>query len=425
MQQASHKIELKPNDKQKTYFRKACGIFRFVWNWALATWDLQYKDYLIAKQKDPNTTLKPPNALSLKKLFNNTIKKDPKFGWLYEVTKYASQQPFLNLQKAFDRFFKKASKRPKFKSKSRGKDSFYIGGDQIKVEGRKIWIPLLGWVRMRESLRFEGKINSVTISRHADRWYASIQVEVESTNSIKSNKSILKHSESQASVGVDLGINTAVQLSNGISIKSPKPLGEYLRRMARYQRKLSKKTKGSRNRARLQMKISRIHKKIADVREDFLHKTTSYLASNYSAIGIEDLNVKGMVRNRKLSRAISDVGFGEFRRQLEYKSKMHGIDLKVFDRFYPSSKRCHCCANIKSDLSLSDRMYLCDVCGTKIDRDLNASINLEPVPRVHREFTPVEITALERQAGLVFTTSIELKRNRKLTSDAYHLDRFE
>ena len=422
----SHKIELKPNDKQKTYFKKACGVFRFVWNWALMTWNLQYEAYREAKLKDPDITVKPPNALSLKKLFNNTIKKEPKFEWLYEVTKYASQQPFINLQKSWDRFFKKSSNRPRFKSKSRGKDSFYIGGDQIKVKANQIWIPLLGWVRMRECLRFEGKINSVTISRQADRWYVSIQVEITNiSNSLKSKKVISNGSENQAPVGVDLGLNTAVQLSNGISIKAPKPLSEYLRRMARYQRKFSKMTKGSKNRAKLRMKISRLHKRISNMREDFLHKTTSYLVYNYSSVGIEDLNVKGMVKNRKLSRAISDVGFGEFRRQLSYKSSMCEIPLKVFDRFFPSSKSCNCCKNIKSDLSLSDRTYICDVCGNKIDRDLNASINLEPVPRVHREFTPVEITALERQTSLVFATSIELKRSRKLTSNEYRLDRFE
>ena len=426
MQQMSHKVELKPNNEQKTYFKKASGTSRFTWNWALAAWNSSYEAYAKAKKADPNTKLEPPNALSLKKQFNNTIKKDPKYDWLYEVTKYASQQPFIHLQKGFSRFFQKLSNRPKFKAKSRGEDSFYIGGDQLKVEGKKIWIPLLGWVRMREDLRFDGKINSATISRHADRWYASIQVQVEDVSSSRpKSKCTVAGSESQAPVGVDLGLNTAVQLSNGISIKSPKPLGEHLKRLARYQRQLCKKKKGSNNRTKAKLKVSRLHKKISDVREDFLHKSTSYLVFNYSSIGIEDLNVKGMVKNSKLSRAISDVGFGEFRRQLTYKSASRGVELKVFDRFYPSSKTCSCCKHVKTDLSLSTRLYVCDECGAEIDRDLNASINLEPVPRVNREFTPAEITALEKQAGVCFTTSIDQKRSRKLTSDVYHLDKFE
>lgn len=388
--QIAHKIELKANQVQMTYFKKACGVARFTWNWGLLEWNRRTE----AK--------KNPSGMGLKREFNAIKRKE--FPWVYEVTKYASQQPFLNLQDAWKRYLKKLAGKPRFKKKGKSYDSFYIGGDQIKLDEtkRKVKIPNLGWVRMREALRFHGKINSVVISRTADRWYVSIQAD--------SPIQFPKH-KNQVSVGVDLGINALATLSNGISFEAPKPLKKLLWRLKRQSRNYCRKTKGSNNSNKQMMKLSRLHLKIANTRKDTLHKVTTFLASSNSPIGIEDLNVKDMVKNHKLARAISDVGFGEFRRQLEYKCAWREGIVVTHDRFFPSSKKCSICGLIKKTLSLSERIYSCE-CGLKIDRDLNASINLDPVPKVLRELTPVEMAALRKSVYPVFVTSIAETGNK-------------
>jgi putative transposase len=388
--QIAHKIELKSNNTQKTYFKKACGISRFTWNWALGKWNEQYASGL------------KPSGMGLKKQFNAI--KEAEYSWTYEVTKYASQQPFLDLQEAFNRFFKKLGGRPKFKKKGKSHDSFYIGGDQIKLDEtkRRIKIPNLGWVRMREELRFSGKINSVVVSRTADRWFASIQVDTPIQ--------FPKH-ENQVSVGIDLGIHKLATLSHGIAFEAPKPLKKLLWRLKRQSRKLSRKTLGSNNSKKQIEKLARLHMRIGNIRKDTLHKVTSFLAFTYAQIGIEDLNVKGMVRNRKLARSISDVGFGEFRRQIEYKTEWRNGKIVVHGRFFPSSKKCSNCDLIKESLSLSERVFKCE-CSLEIDRDLNASINLDPVPKVLREFTPVEMKALRKSVHPVSVTSINESGNK-------------
>jgi putative transposase len=382
--QIAHKIELKSNRTQETYYRKACGVSRFTWNWALAEWDVQYK------------AQKKPSGMSLKKEFN-AIKQE-QFPWTYEVTKYASQQPFLDLQDAWKRFFKKLGGKPKFKKKGKSHDSFYIGGDQIQIDEskKKIRIPNLGWIKMREELRFSGKINSVVISRTADRWFAAIQVDCP--------LQFPKH-ENQVSVGVDLGIHKFATLSDGVAFEAPKPLKKLLRQLKRKSRALSKKIQGSNQSKKQASKLARLHMRIANIRKDMLHKVSTFLASHYSQIGIEDLHVKGMVKNRKLSRAISDMGWGEFRRQLAYKTQWREGAIHFQDRFYPSSKKCSLCGNLKEALSLAERIYLCE-CGLVIDRDWNAAINLKPVPKVLREFTPAEMTALRKSVHPILVTSI-------------------
>src|SRR5689334_17982789 len=203
----THKIQIDPIHKQQVYFRKACGVSRFAWNWGLSKWEETYKS--------GNKT----NALALKKEFNRL--KEQEFPWVYEVTKYASQQPFINLQRAFQGFFSKRTKYPKYKKKGI-RDSFYIGGDQVKIVGKYVKIPNLGWVRLRESLRFEGKINGVTISLKADLWFISVSVET---------SQLPAACESQAVVGVDLGIKAFATFSNGKSIPTNQPLKAKLGRL--------------------------------------------------------------------------------------------------------------------------------------------------------------------------------------------------
>jgi len=382
--QVAHKIELKANQTQKTYFRKACGVSRFAWNWGLAHWVKQYEEG------------HRPSGMSLKKEFNQI--KRAQFPWTYEVTKYASQQPFLDLQDAWSRFFKKQAERPKFKKKGKSRDSFYVGGDQIKFDERRIWIPNLGWVRTREKLRFKGKINSVVVSRTADRWFVSVQVEADI---------LVPQHEKQMPTGIDVGIIHLATLSTGIIFEAPKPLKKLLRKLKRMNRELSKMQKGSHRFEKQKLKLARLHARIANIRRDHLNKITTWIADHHSDIGLEDLNVQGMMKNRKLSRAIADLGFYEFKRQLTYKLSWRGGKIHLFDRFYPSSKKCSNpdCERSKEELSLSERTYSCE-CGLTIDRDLNAARNLNPIPKVIREYTPGEMTALGKQAGLVFLTSI-------------------
>lgn len=349
----THKIRLDATCKQDKYFRKACGVARFTWNWALARWEERYK----AGEKT--------NALDLKKEFNAL--KSEQYPWTYEVTKYASQQPFIFLQRAFGAFFDKRARYPKFKKKGLH-DSFYIGGDQIQIVGKQVKIPNLGWVRLREFLRFEGKINSVTISRTADHWYMSVSVE---TNHQPTR------CENQASVGVDLGLKALATLSGGQSIPPNQPLKKQLIRLKRLQRRLSAKKQGSKNRQKAKLRLARLHYKISCMRSDTLHKLTTNLTTTYKQIVIEDLDIEEMVKSKMLARSIMDAGWYEFRRQLTYKAKLRGNQIFVAERWFASSKRCSSCGNVKKALSLSERIYKCEKCLLEMDRDVNAAKCLE------------------------------------------------
>ena len=229
----------------------------------------------------------------------------------------------------------------------------------------------LGWVRMRESLRFTGKILSATISRVADRWFVSITVDTH-------DGSHLPKAENQGAVGVDLGVSALATLSTGEPpIPGPKAHKALLDRLRRLSRSLSRKTKGSANRHKAKAKLARLHARIAAIRSDALHKLTTDLTRRFHTIGIEDLNVRGMMANRHLARSIADMGFFEFRRQLEYKAAMRGGVVQVADRFYASSKTCSACGHKLDALPLSVREWTCPACGVIHDRDLNAAINLK------------------------------------------------
>jgi len=348
----SHKIRLDPNKEQIVYFAKACGIARFAWNWGLAEWQEQYGAGL------------KPSGLSLKKEFNAL--KGTDFRWTYEVTKYACQQPFIFLQKAFVNFFGGTAEYPKFKKKGIH-DSFYIGNDHFDIEGKKIRFPKLGRVKMRECLRFSGKIISATVSKTAGMWFVSISVKLGTSPTA---------CESQAVAGVDLGIAKLATVSDGSVTENPKAYRKLEKKLAKIQRSLSRKVKGSKNREKAKRRVAGLHYRISCIRQDTVYKLTAGLIRNYPVIVIEDLNVKGMMANSKLSKAVADTGFYEFRRQLEYKMKMSGGMLLIADRFFPSTKKCSQCGNISSEITLSDRIYTCPVCGLVIDRDYNAALNL-------------------------------------------------
>ena len=381
--QRSHQILLDPTFAQERYFTRACGVSRFTWNFALAEWQRQYAEG------------GKPSGSELKRYFNAI--RHVVFPWTDEVLRDATSQPFANLQSAFTRFFKKQSRFPKFKKKG-VHDSFYMANDRIEVDGQRIRVPRLGWVRMHEALRFTGKILSAVVSRIADKWFVSIAVDTQVAPAIREN---------QAVVGVDLGIKTLATLSTGERFDAPKPLAWYLDKLRRLNRALSRKQKGSRNRWKAREQLARLHYRIGCIRRDTLHKLTTYLTRTFGTIVLEDLNVAGMVKNRHLSRAISDLGLFEFRRQVEYKSEANGSRVIIADRWFPSSKLCSACGYKLDDLPLSVREWTCPKCGVIHDRDDNASQNLKQLGQAMPEVTPVETEALARPHGRVKLPSVK------------------
>lgn len=366
--QLTHKIALKPTPFQQTYFKKAAGTSRFVWNWGLAKWK---EEYALGQK---------PNAMALKKSFNAI--KYIKYPWLHEIHRDCHAQPFAYLGKAWNKFFneikhKKSAHEPKFKKKHRSRDAFYIANDKFSLDEKQIRLPKIGWIKMTESLRFTGKILGATVSRTANRWYVAIQVDIPDYEAKKSRTG-------HEILGVDFGIKAAVTISSGESILSPKPLKSALRRLKIRSRSLSRKIKTkkekiyiSNNRKKSSLKLAKLHARIVNLRADFTHKLTTRLIRENQAVVIEDLNVAGMLKNKKLSRAISDIGFGSLRRQLEYKSLRYDTTLIIADRWYPSSKLCSNCGFKKDSLTLKERTWKCHICGSVHDRDINAALNLK------------------------------------------------
>ena len=263
---------------------------------------------------------------------------------------------------------------PKFKAKDRATPRFAYTTDFRLIEGdpKALRLPKVGRVHCMEDVaeRVGGaRVLRVTVSRRAGRWYAALTVE-------RDDKPVTKPPRGGA-VGVDLGIKTLATLSDGTVIENPRPLKKTEQKLKQAQKALSRKAMGSNRRAKARAKVARIHARVANQRQDAMHKATTWLASTYSHISIEDLNAAGMVKNRRLAKAVSDAAFGEFRRQLDYKTARTGAALHVVDRWYPSSKTCSKCGRVKAKLSLAERVYRCDGCGLAIDRDLNAAINIK------------------------------------------------
>lgn len=367
-----HVIRLEPNNKQAAYFAKACGVARLAYNWALNEWQRQYqadktyRDYCTTNNLPiDDSQLNKPSQGKLRKQLN-AIKRE-QYPFMLEVTKCSPQMAIIQLGDAFNRFFKGQAKYPK--SRKKGKDDrFTLSNDQFRIDGQRIKIPNLGWVKMSEPLRFDGKTLSAKVFKKGGQWFVSVAVELAQV--------IQPKPKTGKAVGIDLGIKDLLVLSNGMKIQAPKPLKTQLAKLRRLNKSLSRKQKGSNNREKAKTKLSRLHAKIGNIRSNSLHQITTYLVSEYDVLAIEDLNVSGMVKNRKLSRAISDLGFYELKRQLIYKANQWGKAVKSVDRFYPSTKTCHCCGHKVDELPLSVRMWQCPSCHTQHDRDINASMNI-------------------------------------------------
>lgn len=356
------RFELDPSNSVHTLLAKHAGTARFAWNWSLKR--------RIERFETQGGKEKFTNAIEEHRELN--LLKPSEFPWMYEVSKCAPQEALRDLDRAFRAFWSRRKEGvgfPKFKKKFRSKDSFRLTGS-IKVQDRYVKLPRLGTIRLKERVsgRVRGEILSATVSRVADRWFVSLTT-YENHPDPTPNEGF--------AVGVDLGIKTFAVCSDGKKIESPKALQRAQAVLRRAQQAHSRKTKGSRNRRKSAQKIAKIHMRVANVRRDFLHKVTTELAKTKSIVVIEDLNVKGMIKNHCLSSKIMDAGWGEFRRQLVYKTEWYGSKLVVADRWYPSSKRCSDCGFTLKKLALSEREWVCHQCGVTHDRDENASINLE------------------------------------------------
>lgn len=368
--QRAHVIRLNPTPEQEVYFRKACGVARHAYNWALARW----KE---ARAKGERVKIK-----DLKAEYNRI--KGEQFPWVYEVTKCAPEQAFSDLNQAFANYWrmKREGTQPKlkkprkdgeeagfphFKSKKHDRLSFYLANDKVSVSGHTLLVPKLGEVNLTEALRFEGKIMSATISYRAGWWFISISVEVEHETP----------SHHGGTVGIDLGVKTLATLSTGEVYENQRHYRRNVGRIIGLNKGLSRKVEGSQNWWKNAKKLAKAHYRVSNQRADALHKMTTHVACTYTLIGLEDLNIKGMLANHKLAQAISDASFFEIKRQLLYKSEQHGGYVQLVDRWFPSSKTCSACGWVDDYLTLADRVFVCEACGLSLDRDLNAAMNIK------------------------------------------------
>ena len=379
----SFKTELDLNNKQKTLCARHAGTARHAYNWALAL----CKQLLNHNKNNPTDKIKFPTSIDLHKLLVASVKVENP--WYYQSSKCSPQEALRNLIKAFKRMHqikgsgesgrredspRKTSRFPRFKKKNVS-DSFYLEGS-LKISGSKIKLPTIGWVNCHEQLPSVAPKN-VTVSKRAGRWFIAFKLDA-----IPTNNQLLGQP-----VGVDLGINTLATCSNGFVAPNPKAYRKAKRKLAKLQKELCRRTKGGLNREKTKLKLTKKHYQISSIRSDALHKLTTYLAKNHSEVWVEDLNVSGMLKNHKLAAAISDCGFYEFKRQLEYKTAWYGSSLHVINRWFPSSQLCSSCG-AKQSMSLNVRQYDCPSCNLSIDRDLNASINILNYSRLAQSCKP-------------------------------------
>ena len=351
------KYRIYPNKSQKELLSKTFGCVRVIWNANVESFN-SYN-----KENNPKPKIITKSDLIIDK------------PWLNEVSASAIQQKIRDFQEIVKQFFSKTRKkkinRPTFKKKSNNQ-SYRLPNQKFSLKGNKIRLEKIGWIKMSidRNIPDNSKILSCTISMNCcGQYFVSVLVDTEINHKAKTGKS----------VGIDLGLKSFATLSDDIVIDNIKFFREKQSEIAKMQRHLSRKIKGSNRYRKNKLRIARIHNKIANKRAYFLHNVTTMLINNYDIICIEDLNVSGMLSNHKLSKAISDTSFYQFRSMLEYKCKWYEKELAIIDRFYPSSKTCSNCGWKNDNLTLSDRIFRCDNCHTQIDRDLNAAINIKRV----------------------------------------------
>jgi len=371
-----YKTELDPNDRQAAKFRRFAWIRDFVFNLGLWEWERQYKRDM------------KPNAWKLRKQFNEA--KREYFPEALEAPYAVTETAFRDLGDAFKHFFRrvKNGEEPGYPKMAHGAQSFCVRN--IDVEHDRVRITGVGWVNLKE----RGYIPTTdtgkkfgtyaTISKRAGRWFVSV-LAYEDIEPVDINGHVM---------GVDLGIHHLAVCSDGKVFENPKALTQGLRKLGRLGKELARRKKGGKNWKKTKAKLQKAHYRVSNIRESALHEVSSYLVRKAPhMVVIEDLNIKGMVKNRHLARAVSDAAFYKLRRQIEYKSEWAGIEVLVADRWMPSSKTCSRCGCIKEDLTLADRMFVCEHCGYEVDRDLNAAMNLAALgERTNGAGLPGELT---------------------------------
>lgn len=351
-----YRFRFYPTEGQKRELARVFGACRYVYNWALrARTDAFFKEGVRIGYHESSAML-------------TALKRSPDHAWLNEISCVPPQQALRHLQTAFVNFFEKRARYPKFKKKM-GDQSAEYTRSAFKWDSRNKNLSLsgIGRLRVKWSREFDSAPTTVTVSRDtAERYFVTLCLD----------ENPEKLAPVHQAVGIDLGISALATLSTGEKIRNPRHLLEAQRRLLRAQRALSRKTKGSRRRAVQRLKVAKLHTRVADARCDYLHKVTTDLARRFDVIAVEDLNVRGMTKNHGLARALSDVALGEFLSMLRYKCEWYGRELKVVDRFYPSSKRCFDCGHVLEELDLGCREWRCPECGKKHDRDKNAAKNI-------------------------------------------------
>lgn len=380
----SYKTEIKPTKQQIVKINQSIGICRFLYNSYIAKNKELYELY---KQGEIDKNHSFMSANDFDKYINHEIKTQNEFKWIDNCGAKARKKSMCNAETAFKRFFKCKSKFPKFKKKNKQDIKLYFPKDNstdLAIERHRIKIPTLKWMRIKEFgyIPNDGNVISAYISKQANKYYISVVIEVKNVKCIK---------EKSTPIGIDLGIKDFAICSNGVTkrnINKINKIKKLEKKLKREKRCLSRKYEDLKRRSRKGEEntkqnifkqiiiIQRIYCKLTNIRTDYINKTVSEIVEqNPSSITIEDLNVKGMMKNKHLSKAVAQQKFYEFRIKLTNKCKQNNIELRVVDRWYPSSKLCHKCGTIKKDLKLSDREYICE-CGYHADRDYNASINL-------------------------------------------------
>jgi len=349
-----------PDAAQQQVLARTFGCVRVVWNRTLAERRRRWR------QEHRGTTYAQTDAAL------TVLKKDPELAWLNEVSSVPLQQALRHQHGAFRAFFGRRARYPRFKSRHGRQCAHYTRSAFSMRDGQLRLAKTPGPLAFVWSWPEAGlgvlDPTMVIVSKEPDgRWYVTFAVDASEPEPLPA---------AGRSAGVDLGITSFAVISDGERIANPRHLQRRARNLARYQRRLARCQRGSANRAKARAKVARAHRKVRDARRDFLHRTTTGLVRGNDLIAIEDLAVQNMVRNRRLARAISDCGWGEFRRQLEYKCQRAGRRLIVIDRWYPSSKKCSACGFLLAELSLSTRTWRCPSCRTRHDRDLNAAKNI-------------------------------------------------
>ena len=362
------KIRLYPNKEQELKLNKVLGCYRFVYNQMLAI-----------KQKEYNENKKSLGLTDLSKYFHRTLLKDEQYAWLKEQNTKVMKQSIRQMLSAYDKFFKQHNGFPKFKSKKDNKQScrFELGAISKRNDYTTYHLSLANIRNVKFKCnekyaqylqKHHDKIRQATLTRlPCGEYYLSILVDGDLTHKVK---------ETNAAVGIDLGIKDFVITSDGEVFDNLHFKKSETKKIKRLQRQLSKKQKGSNNRNKARIRLAKLYKKINDKKQYYLHAVSNSLIDENQIICMEDLNVKGMVNNHNLAESICEMNFGEFRRMLEYKAQWYNRKIVFVDRFYPSSKTCHNCGYINKELKLSDRQWLCPVCGEVIERDYNAALNI-------------------------------------------------